>query len=372
MIGHSALLRALLPGLLCILPGCATLEYYRQGIAGQLDLLQRRVPIERLIADPGTDPGLRRRLDRVLQIRSYASERLGLPDNGSYLSFADPGRDSVVWNVFATPELSLEPVKSCFPLLGCLDYRGWFHHEDALRWARRLKAQGNDVWVAPVAAYSTLGWFDDPLLPGMLRWSDARLAEVIFHELAHQRFYLPGDTAFNEAFASVVAEAGTGRWLREMGEQGECLAWQEEKRRQREFSALVEETRARLQQIYDGPEPDVVKRAAKRLEFERMQQAYVLMKRHWGGKGDYDDWMRDGPNNARLAAVAIYRELVPGLREMLPACSRELACFYHEVEALTPLSPAQRRIRLPARETVTGPGPQGGCAREDTPLPRQG
>ncbi len=370
MIGHSAPLRALLLGLLCLLSGCATLEYYRQGIAGQLDLLQRRVSVERLLTDPGTDPALRRRLARALEMRRFASERLGLPDNGSYLSYADPGREYVVWNVFATPELSLEPVESCFPLLGCLAYRGWFHRQDARRWARRLKAQGYDVWVAPVAAYSTLGWFDDPLLPGMLRWSDARLAEVMFHELAHQRLYLPGDTAFNEAFASVVAEAGTGRWLRETGERGECLAWREEKRRQREFSALVEETRARLQRIYRGPEPGAVKRVAKRREFERMRQAYALLKRHWGGKGDYDDWMRDGPNNARLAAVAIYRELVPGLREMLHACGGELACFYRGVEALAPLSPLQRRARLPARVTVTGP--EGGCAGGGAAPPPRG
>src|SRR5690606_34424926 len=205
------LLRAVPLLLVLLTSGCAS--YYGQLAQGQWQLLRDRQPLERVIADPATDPALQRRLALAGQARDFASARLGLPDNGSYRSYVELDRPFVVWNVFATEEFSVEPRQHCFPIAGCVAYRGYFRLGRARGAAALLAAEGLDTWVAPVDAYSTLGWFDDPLLSSMLRRDDARLAGVIFHELAHQQLYLPGDTAFNESYASFVEQEGLRQWL---------------------------------------------------------------------------------------------------------------------------------------------------------------
>src|SRR4051812_10885006 len=187
--------------------------YLIQAATGQMQIVSKRQPIAEVIRDPATSEKLKARLEYVAAARDFASRELGLPDNESYRSYADLGRPYVVWNVFAAPEFSVEPRQWCFPIAGCVVYRGYFSEAAAQRYARKLRRRGDDVAVGGVAAYSTLGHFKDPVLSTMLGWSDAQLAATLFHELAHQVVYVPGDSQFNESFATVVEEAGLERWL---------------------------------------------------------------------------------------------------------------------------------------------------------------
>ena len=203
------------------LSGC----YLLQAAGGQMEISAKREPIAEVIADAATPPQLRARLEYVANARDFASRELGLPDNESYRSYADLDRPYVVWNVFAAPEFSVEPRRWCFPIAGCVVYRGYFSEEAAQHYASRLRRRGDDAAVGGVAAYSTLGHFKDPVLSTMLGWSDAQLAATLFHELAHQVVYVPGDSEFNESFATVVEEAGLERWLTERRRSQELVAW---------------------------------------------------------------------------------------------------------------------------------------------------
>jgi len=206
-------------GAVLLLAGCSavdTADYYWQGATGQLEILARAKPIPEAIAE-SPDVSLKQRLARVQEIRAYASRELGLPDNGSYTRYTDLGRQFVVWNVFAAPELSLSPMQWCFPIAGCVNYRGYFNEKDARDEAARLTAAGDDVWVSGVPAYSTLGYFDDPILSTFVRWPETEVARMVFHELAHQVVYVKDDTQFNESFAVTVEEAGVRRWLAAQG-----------------------------------------------------------------------------------------------------------------------------------------------------------
>ena len=240
--------RRLVPLLLgVLLSGCASLDYYAQVSRGQLDLLAARQPVADLLADPQTDPQLQRRLALAQQARDFASARLALPDNRSYRLYADLRRPYVVWNVFATPELSLAPLTHCFPVAGCVAYRGFYQQGRARGAAALLQGEGLDTYVAGIEAYSTLGWFDDPILNTMLRWDDERLAAVIFHELAHQQLYVADDTAFNESFASFVEQEGLRQWRAARGlAPGDAHA----ERMRRQFTQLILASRERLQALY--------------------------------------------------------------------------------------------------------------------------
>ena len=250
---------SLLAAAVALLPGC----YYGHLARGQLDLLSKRVPIAEVLADPATDAALRRKLERALDARAFASRELGLPDNASYTSYADLGRPYAVWNVFAAPELALEPHEWCYPFLGCLAYRGFYDRARAEAAAAELKEQGLDVYVAGIPAYSTLGWFDDPLLNTMNGEEDA-LAGTIFHELAHQVHFVDGDTAFNESFATFVEQEGLRRYLKDAPELAAAAARRE--RWQEDFVALMLGARERLAAIYASEAPDADKRERKRAE----------------------------------------------------------------------------------------------------------
>lgn len=336
---HSLLLLSMI----WLLGGCGTLQYYSQSVRGHLDLMNRRDAIDVLLADPDTPAKLQNRLQTVLEIRDFASESLALPDNDSYRSYADLERDFVVWNVFATPALSLEPVEWCFLFVGCLQYRGYYAESAAHYYADRLRDEGYDVFVGGAIAYSTLGWFADPVLNTMLRLDDAQLARVIFHELAHQQLFIPGDTGFNEAFAETVALTGVERWLQAAGRGQELMDFRQAQIFEDQFIALVLDYRNRLQTLYDSDRSDADKAAGKQAILKELEQAYHELRADRDGFAGYDRWFEQEVNNARLAAVAAYRELMPGFMALLEAVEGDLPRFYRLVEALAPCSPAERR-----------------------------
>lgn len=302
--------------------------------------MQRRVPLDELIAAAQTPAELRRQLKLVAAARDFASRELKLPDNDSYRSYTDLNRKYVVWNVFAAPELSLEPVSSCFLFVGCLSYRGFFDEAQARRFAASLEAGGNDVFVGGVAAYSTLGWFDDPVLNTMLVWDDVRIVEVIFHELAHQLRYTEGDTAFNEGFATSVAEIGIEMWLSKDDELR--VGHAENTQRQHQFFELLIDYRAKLEGVYTGAENDDIKRRRKKQLISDLSLAYRELKQTWNGYDGYDDWMNEDLNNAKLASIATYHHYVPAIRSILKKVDNNLTRFYAVIDALGSLSNIER------------------------------
>lgn len=310
---------ALLALLLC--SGCETLSYYTQAIGGQLNLMATARPLDAWLTDPQTPADLRARLKTAHSIRAYASAHLGLPDNGSYTSYVDLGRPFVVWNVFAAPEFSAEPRRECFPFTGCVPYLGFFSESAARAEARRLKRKGLDIYVGGVLAYSTLGWFNDPLLSTFIRYPDAQVARLVFHELAHQVAYAKGDTTFNESFAVVVEEEGVRRWLKSEGRTAELAAFQAAQERKRAFAAAVKETRERLAAIYAADLPAEDMRERKRAEFDRLRAQFPRA-------------VPAEPNNAFLASVALYTEMVPGFERLLADCGGDLQKFYARVREL--------------------------------------
>jgi predicted aminopeptidase len=334
------------------LSGCSSIEYYGQAVGGHLGLMNAREPVDEVIADPGSPPELRRQLSDSQAMRSFAAAELALPVDDSYRHYVALDRPYVVWNVFATPELSLEPEQWCFLIVGCVSYRGYFDEADARALADELAAQGLDVHVGGAIAYSTLGWFDDPLTSPMLDRGDIALAGLIFHELAHRRLYVKDDSAFNEAYASTVEEMGLRRWL--AAQDPERLAEYERRLAIREgFLDLIARTREALSEVYEGPGGDEAQRAAKREVLERMLSEYAALRSSWRGYDGYDRWFSGGVNNAKLAAVAIYRELVPDFKRWFLACGRDFGRFHAAMEALGDL-PLERR-----REALAGPASCG-------------
>lgn len=334
------------PLLLITLAGCT--GYYGQLADGHLRLLSQRQPMQALIDDPATDPQLRRRLAQALAARSFASEQLGLPDNASYRSYAALQRPYAVWNLFATGEFSLEPHNWCFPVAGCVAYRGYYRQGAARAEAARLGRQGLDTQVAGVEAYSTLGWFSDPLLSSMLGRDDSQLAALIFHELAHQRLYLPGDTAFNESYATFVEREGLRQWRARQGQPAP-----DEARRQahRQFVELIMETRARLQRLYQEPLPAAVMRQRKQAEFDQLRTRYrQLRDDRWHGHGYFDAWFGRPLNNASLLPFGLYDRWVEAFARLFEANGRDWARFHQAAARLAAKSPDERRTALESLE----------------------
>jgi predicted aminopeptidase len=323
------------------LSGC----YVLQAATGQLGMMAASRPITSVLADPATPAATRRQLELAVQAREFAVRELALPDSGSYRKYADLGREYVVWNVVATPEFSLRPLHWCFPVAGCVSYRGYFHEADANAYAWRLVARGDDVVVEGVAAYSTLGHLADPLPSTMIGWRDTRLVGTIFHELAHERLYVTGDSGFNEAFAGVVEDAGVRRWLESRGAARELEAYETSRRRHEEFLALLRAASASLRSLYGNELPAASMRVEKNRVFGRLKFSYEQLRRAWGGYPGYDDWFARPLGNANLASVATYRDCAPGLERALAAAG-SLAGFYARAAELAKMTRAERHAAV--------------------------
>jgi predicted aminopeptidase len=318
--------------------GCYLLE----SAQGQLDLMSKRKPIARVIADPATPRALKSRLEAVAEIREFATRELGLPDNGSYHSYADVGRPYVVWNVVAAPEFSVEPKEWCYPIVGCVAYRGYFVESRARKFGAKLKAEGFDVTVGGVAAYSTLGHFDDPILNTMVGWDDVELAAIVFHELTHQMIYLGNDADFNEALATTVEDEGVRRWLKSHGRDADLERYELEERRNLEVIALLNRTRTELRALYASGIDRQRMRERKAAAFGSLRDAYAKLRRQWGGRAPFDTWFDGEVNNAHLASIATYYDCVPGFERELDAVGGSLPAFYRRVRELAKLDQLKR------------------------------
>ena len=342
--------RAVRAVLLCcataaLLASCSSLNYYRQAAQGQLDLLSDARPIDEWLSDSAIDPKLKLRLETARQIRTFAVRELGLPDNKSYRNYAALKRPFVLWNVVAAPELSVKPIQWCFPIAGCVSYRGYYSKDDATAYAKALRAEGNDVQVGGVPAYSTLGWFNDPLISTFINYPDAELARLIFHELAHQVVYVAGDSQFNESFASAVEEAGVERWLAGFGNDTMRASYARYQSRKQQFVALLLGCRKALEEMYASDLPLPAKRAQKARLFQQLQTDYQQLKVSWGGYAGYDRFFAEPLSNAHLAAIATYTDLVPAFRALLVR-EKTFSHFYAAAKVLSELEKDERTRRL--------------------------
>lgn len=329
-----------------LLVACTEVGYYAQCARGHFDVMRRSQPIDGLLANPSLDSHRRTRLESIASARNFASTALALPDNGSYRKFADLERSYVVWNVVAAPEFSLDAKQWCFPVAGCVSYRGYFDEAAARLEATRLAAQGYETDVYGVQAYSTLRWFDDPVLNTFLDGPQLQAIALVFHELAHQVVYVPNDSRFNEAFARTVELEGVRRWLKAHGSAEEWQQYQEQAGRAAAFQHLLKTTRDHLASIYARADDPAAMRAAKAAVLAEAAADYAELKAAWGGYAGYDAWMARGLNNARLTSVATYQDLVPAFQGLLAATGGDLPAFYARAKALGDLPSHERLASL--------------------------
>lgn len=322
--------------------GCYLLE----SAQGQFALMSKRQPIARVVDSPRTSPALRNQLLAVTSIREFASHELGLPDNGSYRSYADVGRPYVVWNVVAAPEFSVDAKEWCYPIVGCVAYRGYFDERKARAFAAKLAKQGLDVSVGGVAAYSTLGHFDDPILNTMMGWNDIELAAIVFHELTHQLLYVPGDAPFNEALATTVEEEGVRRWLISQDRGADLKNHLLQQARYLTVIDLLRRTRTALGILYASRLDPSVMRERKAATIGALQREYRDLKEPWGRDAPFESWFSGQINNAQLASIATYYDCVPGFERELAAVGGDLAAFYARVRELAHLEQHERDTRL--------------------------
>jgi predicted aminopeptidase len=344
-------LRRLLLLLALGLGGCADIGYLGQSLSGHLHLLAAARPVEDWLADPATPETLRERLALSQRMRDFAVHELQLPDNRSYRRYADLHRSAAVWNVVAAPELGLAPRTWCFPVMGCVAYRGYFEQAAAQQLGDQLKAEGWEVMVYPVPAYSSLGWTPDPLLNTFIGYSEGVLAGMIFHELAHQVAYAVDDTRFNESFATAVEELGAESWLQTQGSAPARGAYASDRARRMQFRTLTGEYRERLSALYAGPQSEADKRAAKADLMRGLRADYARLKAEaWQGYAGYDAWFAQA-NNASFALLASYTDGVPAFKALFEREGRDWRRFYAEVRRLAGLPKAEREAALAAALT---------------------
>lgn len=346
MVKRISKRRLLVAGLfLAVVAGFQQLAYYGQAAHGQISIIAAMRPIDAYLADPLVDGALKQKLLKVKQIRDFAISELGLPDNGSYTQYADIGREYVVWNVIATPELSMQPVQWCYPVAGCASYRGYYDRNSALSYAQRLQAAGYDVHVAGVPAYSTLGWFSDPVLSTFIHYSEPQLARLIFHELAHQVLFAEGDSQFNESFAMAVEEVGVERWIEQHGDESMRQRHLKNESRKKDFLALLGKYQEQLQNVYASDASDDEKRARKAEILLALRDEFQHIRVRWNGYAGYDGWFAQQLSNAHLASIATYHNFVPGFKALL-AKQTKLPAFYETVKSLAALPVALRHEQL--------------------------
>ncbi|NNF41062.1 MAG: aminopeptidase [Woeseiaceae bacterium] len=333
---------ALLAVIFLSLEGC----YYMQAIRGHADLMGRRRPVSEVIEDDASPQALKARLALVTTARDFAVTDLLLPDNDSYRSYADLERDYVVWNVFAAPEFSLQPKTWCYPVAGCVAYRGYFNEDSARKLESKLSADGFDVAVGGVSAYSTLGRFADPVLNTMMRWTDVDLVSTMFHELAHQKLYIKGDSAFNESFATAVADIGVDLWLHRTGELDRLQVYNARKVLHQSMLALVREPHAALDALYGSDLPaEEMRRQKARLLSELSDRAQQVVDDDGGGA---HNWLAAPLNNARLVSMNLYEGRVAAFRSIYADCNRSLDCFYERARAVSEMADRDRNRVLDA------------------------
>jgi predicted aminopeptidase len=328
------------------LSGCSA-GYLLQAAHGQWQLLRARQPVQRVIASPSTDASLRARLELVREARDFASSGLGLPDNASYRSYSALHRPYAVWNVVAAPEFSVEPRRWCFPVTGCIAYRGYFREERARRYAAALAARGDDTLVAGLSSYATLGYFADPVLDTMLQYDDLQLVGTLFHELAHQLVYVRDDSEFNEAFAMSV-ERGVARCLALRRLRGELAAYRSRLDQQAKILDILAAGRARAAALYREALPLPQRRQAKHELLASISAELRGYEQQRGLRSGYDAWLDAGLNNAHLASVATYFDCLPGFEQLLAQQGGKLPAYYEAVRELA-RAPASRRRALCAR-----------------------
>lgn len=339
-IGRCVFLMPVIILAMMMLEGC----YYVQAVRGHMDLMHRRQPLGKVLSDPTVDQNLKERLTLVQEAREFAVQELLLPDNDSYRSYADLGRDYVVWNVFAAPEFSLQPEQWCFPVAGCVAYRGYFSQEAAREKAAALERDGYDVAVLGVSAYSTLGRFDDPVLNTMLRWSDTQLVATLFHELAHQVLYVKGDTRFNESFATSVSEIGMQRWLSEYGGEAVLAGYRENGRLQNLILDEIDAAKGELTELYAMDLPAGKKRARKKARFEQLSDDLAsLMASAAPGQPVNLPAPR---HNADLVSLALYEGWGAAFSSLYAECERALDCFYRRAREIADLPTEERNVYL--------------------------
>ena len=327
--------------------GCTSASYYAQALEGHVQIMAARKNVGKLIHDPSTPVALRTKLTSASAIRRFATDELALPDNSSYRSYVDIGRDNVTFAVFAAPQFSLTPITWCFPVFGCVPYRGYFSQKSAAESAGDLRRKGLDVYVSGVTAYSTLGWFSDPLLSTMLRQDDTYIASLIFHELAHQKIYVNNDSAFNEAFAVAVETSGVRKWLRVTGNRAGLRRYEAGRKRSADFLGLIAQTREELRQVYGSPRAPQQMAAAKKATIDRLRVRYRQMRdKRWAGYSGYDAWFNSPINNAKLAATSVYGEQVPAFLRLYDLCSGDYPRFYASVRRIAALPQPSRAEAL--------------------------
>jgi predicted aminopeptidase len=352
------IIAVVLLAVLVAVTGCKTIGFYAQAIKGQYQLFAAREPMSKLAEDPRTPEELKQRFELVNDIRQFAERELALPVRGHYKAYADVGRPFVLWNVQAAPEFSMQPKRWWYPLVGRQKYRGYFQHASATNYAAALRRGGKDVFVGGVQAYSTLGWFKEPVLNTFIFDPDPMVAELIFHELSHQEVFARGDTDFNEAFATTVGQEGARRWLKARGRLDELATYERDLARNEQFVSLVLETRAELEKLYgdrrtredeiratdafkDVPREEMRRRKTE--VYEKLKSRYEDLKAEWDGDTSYDLWFSRQLNNAKLNSVAAYYRLVPGFEALLELNDGDLKEFYAAAQRLADMPRKERR-----------------------------
>jgi predicted aminopeptidase len=319
--------------LIPLLPSCQTFRFYGQAVGGQMEILRKSRVNSRVLADPATSPELRRQLTVVEEIRRFASDHLSLPGDESYGKYADLGREHVVWVLYAAPEFSLKPKSWHYPLIGKMDYRGYFRKEDSVALAGQLKSGGNDVFIGDVDAYSTLGWFHDPVLNTFVDYPDIDLAETIFHELTHRKVFRRGDTVFNESLANVVAEEGVKRWLKHEGRHADLRKYEGRLVRRREFYQEIDRSRRKLEVLYASGRSEPVMRREKAETLADLRARFLELRRRWGGRG-LESWLHEDINNGHIVSLKLYAEQMPPFQKLLADCGGNLDAFYQRAAQL--------------------------------------